>query len=68
MYIAKRNNDFVTFEDLEFGNVFMVNDEYYMVVNNPNDLNNAVNLDDGQLCHFDSMQAVHIVDYIFEVM
>ena len=68
MHIIKRNDDSATFADLEFGDVFMVNDKYYMVVNNPNDLNNAVNLDSGQLCHFDSMQSVHIVDYVFEVM
>lgn len=68
MVINKKYNNSKHFEDLNPGDVFMSCGDTYMVINNPNDLNNAVNLKDGDLCHFKDTQTVYIIDYDFTIM
>lgn len=55
----------ITFEELSCGDVFMSMGQAYIKVNNPNDMNNAVNLIDGDICHFGEMLIVYIADYDF---
>ena len=68
MVITRKYNNTKPFEDLYNGDVFMYAGNAYMVVNNPNDQNNAVNLHDGDLCHFTETQTVYIIDYDFTIM
>lgn len=69
MIISKKYNNTRTFADLYYGDVFEAMDNYYMVVKNTKfDLNNTVNLNTGELCHFDETDNVHIIDYSFTVM
>lgn len=67
MFINKVHGTPVAFEDAKYGDVFTHNDEIYIKVNNTNDLNNAVNLYDGDLVHFHDVQIVYLVDYEFTI-
>lgn len=67
MYISNSKLYATIFEDLACGDVFTSNGSYYMKINNPNDNNNAVNLFDGDICHFGEAQIIYIIDYEFTI-
>ena len=68
MKINKNYGEPTAFENLSYGDVFMVMGCCYMKVNNTNDLNNAVNLFDGDICHFTETQTVYLCDYEFTIL
>jgi hypothetical protein len=67
MFINKEHGSSIAFCDLMYGDAFMYSNQVYIKVCNTNDLNNAVNLEDGDICHFHDEQTVYLVDYEFTI-
>lgn len=61
--VPTQNINEVKFEDIECGGVFKAANTYYMKIEIPKNLNNAVNLSDGEVVHFNDSAWVIDVEH-----
>lgn len=63
MKITRKDEHYITLQDLNYGDVFEYDGDYYMTINGANDTVNAINLRDGALRWIGTAVPISLVDH-----